>query len=125
MSGGEFAEIEARANAASAGPWLAKGMYPQEVLGNDDGLTLVATTHSSPDGPPFNTEFIAHAREDIPALLAAVRERDNTIARVRKLMESAPHLQDPWADDWKGEQVVPVDRLRAALDPQETPDGRM
>ncbi|MBY4381850.1 hypothetical protein HQO24_10370 [Rhodococcus fascians] len=122
MTPGEFAAIEARANAASAGPWLAKGMYPQEVLANDDGLTLVATTHSSPDGPPFNTEFIAHAREDIPALLAAVRERDDTIARVRALHQprvnstSALYPKPLCACSYE----YPCATI-AALDPQETP----
>ncbi len=104
MSGGEFAEIEARANAAddSRGAIQRADIYRIEV-------------------PSSFLDRISASQRDVRDLLAAVRERDNTIARVRALMESAPHLQDPWADDWKGEQVVPVDRLRAALDPQETP----
>lgn len=65
--------IEARASAATKGPWLVKGMYPQEILANDSGLNLVATTHLSPDGPPSDTEFIAQARTDVPALVAEVR----------------------------------------------------
>lgn len=122
MSGEEFAAIEARANAATPGPWAG---YEDETSGERylglfyDGGNVQPITEWT--GDQEDAEFIAHARTDIPRLLAAVRERDNTIARVRALIESAPHLHDPWADDWKGEQVVPVDRIRAALDPQETP----
>ncbi|MFC8182437.1 hypothetical protein ACFULT_26495 [Rhodococcus sp. NPDC057297] len=54
---------------------------------------------------------------DVPALVAALRERDNTITRVREVLErnenSAP-------DDW-GLTYVYTSQLRAALDPQETP----
>lgn len=62
-----------------------------------------------------DAEFIAHAREDIPALLAAVRERNNTIARVRDIVESV-HTSDGLDPD--GYQVAGL--IRAALDPQET-----
>lgn len=49
-------------------------------------------------------------------LLAAVRERDNTIARVRDIVESV-HVSDGLDPD--GYQVAGL--IRAALDPQETP----
>lgn len=52
---------------------------------------------------------------DIETLLAAVRERDNTIARVRDIVESV-HVSDGLDPD--GYQVAGL--IRAALDPQET-----
>lgn len=68
--------IEARANAATEGPWIIKKsvMAEAEIVGNDgeavvqaDGETGVASFELK-DG-----EFIAHARTDIPALIAEVR----------------------------------------------------
>lgn len=64
-------------------------------------------------------EDIRHANDRIVELLAAVRERDNTIARVREVL-----------DDYDGLDAEPIPKLsthtwmhevRAALDPQETP----
>lgn len=91
MIPGEFAAIEARANAATPGPWehctkgydglplvVAEGYgFPAEPLGQS-GTHVIETMEA-------DAEFIAHSRTDIPALLAAVRERDNTIARVREV----------------------------------------
>mgnify|MGYP003502698628 CR=1 FL=1 len=56
-----IAEIKARAEAASKGPWNSHW--------------------SSPRANPNDTDFIAHAREDVPALVAEVR-------RMRKALRS-------------------------------------
>jgi hypothetical protein len=65
----ELKEIEARANAATKGPWVnekdANG-FEIWVAHPNDGLVADALT--LPD-----TEFIAHARQDIPKLIAEVR----------------------------------------------------
>ncbi|MEU4051336.1 hypothetical protein AB0F09_19315 [Streptomyces olivaceus] len=70
------AEIAARVNAATAGPWSVSPEY-SDVLG-PDGEQLADFWYDA-DG-----EFMAHAREDVPALLAelaAVRaERDRAKA---------------------------------------------
>lgn len=98
MSGGEFAAIEARASAAddSRGPIEQAVMYRIEL-------------------PTSMYDRILASQEDVPALLAAVRERDNTIARVRDIVESV-HVSDDLDPD--GYQVAGL--IRAALDPQET-----
>ena len=71
-------EIEARANAATPGPWEA---------GCNDRHVLYVTTENeefcAECGPELydsqgffsddDTEFIAHARTDVPALAAALR----------------------------------------------------
>lgn len=71
-------EIEARANAATPGPWEA---------GCNDRHVLYVTTENeefcAEHGPELydsqgffsddDTEFIAHARTDVPALVAALR----------------------------------------------------
>lgn len=70
-------EIEARANAATEGPWRYVSIF--EVGGfveNSRGRELFdwaqddAGTICAPDG---DAEFIAHARADVPALVAALR----------------------------------------------------
>lgn len=74
-------EIAARAELATEGPW--------EATPND---RIVSSTKTWPEGDPYDVagmfghkgdvvegcrtpdaEFIAHAREDVPALLAALR----------------------------------------------------
>lgn len=126
MSGGEFAAIEARVAAATEGPWMVDGDDPTVVMKPDkppstwDGLLVARTrggTGADIDSLPeyADAEFIAHSRTDIPALLAAVRERDNTIAKVQELLREA-EISSPDENPY-----VYADELRAALDPQETP----
>lgn len=86
-----LAEIRARAEAATPGPWEHE--YDERdawrVFGNPAMLTTVLT----PGIPPRYSDaaFIAHAREDIPFLLAEVerlREGLREIAKVTKDYDS-------------------------------------
>ena len=89
MTPERLAEIEARANAATQGPWewhpymgsgatLAKPNHPFHEL------NILKTTD---DWPPVaaDAEFIAAARTDVPALLAEVRRLQAAVERVREL----------------------------------------
>lgn len=81
MDEAKLSEIEARARAATPGPWLvcaaedaAEGL-PVAFFGRGSGPKDVAVRS---DGPPRGTAdddaaFVAHAREDVPALVAEVR----------------------------------------------------
>jgi hypothetical protein len=84
----DVSAIEARVNAATKGPWRwqanEKG-YPQEIVGNDDGLVLVAETFTGPEHFPAEAEFIAHARTDLPALVAALRAAETKLAAIHHL----------------------------------------
>ncbi len=111
MTPGEFAAIEGRANAASdsRGPIEQAVMYRIEL-------------------PTSMYDRILASQEDVPALLAAVRERDNTIARAEAAVTSAALkvLADfDTVMNVKSEVAYIVAEynraLRAALDPQETP----
>ena len=78
-------EIEARANAATEGPWEWEG----EAKGEWEIGANSLVPSRRPDDPvlygygydasgievknPADAEFIAHAREDVPALVAALR----------------------------------------------------
>lgn len=144
MSGGEFAAIEARAEAATGGPWKwtehrvpdLVGVVLSEFYSYD--TEVIEAEHSGECGcrsacelnlniNSADAEFIAHAREDIPRPLAAVRERDDTIARAEAAVASAALkvLADfDTVMNVKGEVAYIVAEynraLRAALDPQET-----
>ena len=83
-------EIEARANAATPGPW--------EAGCNDRHVLYVATENEefcAEYGPELydsqgffsddDTEFIAHARTDVPWLLEQVDRRDKALEKVLRL----------------------------------------
>jgi len=102
MSGGEFAAIEARANAAddSRGPIEQAVMYRIEP-------------------PPSFFDHISASQRDVRDLLAAVRERDNTIAQLRRAANRVYRLVEARERDLR--YSITDEELRAALDPQETP----
>lgn len=60
----QLAEIEARANAATDGPW---------VLGSSGNVPDISYYGSGWAGVTKDEKFIAHSRTDIPALIAEVR----------------------------------------------------
>jgi len=80
--------IEARANAATE--WTPDDCevrtdgcdgYEYACQGATLGQTLVQLADTY-DGSDRDWVFLAHARTDVPALVAAVRERDAIIARL-------------------------------------------
>jgi hypothetical protein len=70
-----LAEIEARANAATDGPWTFQhwggqnqnGDFAESILFDSWGESLAEAL------PDVDGEFIAHARTDVPALVAALQ----------------------------------------------------
>jgi hypothetical protein len=85
----ELARIEARANAATPGPWplpeerRSPGIYQGQSPNYDERLPL---DHEGCDEWPWNTEenmiFAYKAREDVPRLIAEVR-------RLRAILDRA------------------------------------
>ena len=63
-------EIEARANAATEGPWMGI-RYPDGFLGRVIGGNGFGVAEDFPDDA--DAEFIAHARTDVPDMAAALR----------------------------------------------------
>jgi len=106
----DLTAIEARAEAATEGPW--ESYQDQMRIGDEviEPLSVVkrvkkpGVTEMHFVAPMVNTEddqsFIAHARTDVPALLAMVREQAAKLAAVREL-----------AEEWDSE------RLYAILEP--------
>lgn len=138
--------IEARANAATPGPWFwnsyAKVSAAPLVQAEEDWPIDEATEEVADFGrfyveamatvawvPPrmgdtatgrhaADADLIAHAREDIPALVAALRERDARLvaleAALRELVEQVgTRYDDQWAT---GPVLLPdLDAARALL----------
>ena len=63
-------EIEARANAATEGPWMGI-RCPDGFLGRVIGGNGFGVAEDFPDDA--DAEFIAHARTDVPDMAAALR----------------------------------------------------
>lgn len=100
--------IEARANAATDGPWVVKHepaweadnvQHPDVITvgaqmweADDEPMTvcLVSTDHEDdPVDVLGDAEFIAHARTDVPALVAALREARAEVERLRTVVPAS------------------------------------
>jgi len=78
MTPSELAAIEARANAATEGPWLESGSQITASETDGDGRPWPWMVAS--DLAPNDCVFLACARADIPALVARVRELEAELA---------------------------------------------
>ena len=100
-------EIEARANAATEGPWEWEGDAKAEW---EEGANSLVPSRR-PDDPvlygygydasgievktPADAEFIAHARTDVPWLLEQVERRDKALEAVLDLHKEDGHGWGP------------------------------
>ena len=104
-------EIEARANAATEGPWAVvvdDGVILALVLTDeDDGLMFGDNGYDAPITTETgeDAEFIAHARTDVPALVAALRavhqiafDPDTISALEHGAIEFGPNLHEGVSD---------------------------
>ena len=79
-----LSEIEARVDLATGGPWKHQpqpGPTAWDGITADEG-TFMAHVASVADSDDAN--FISHARQDVPELLAEVRRLREFVSRVRK-----------------------------------------
>lgn len=101
----QVAQIEARAEVATPGPWQQGGNYwDRNTVTADNGDCFIADCGKN----PMSAGFIAHAREDIPALCRSLRaawERlrdlesrwDANVAAARECMELSVKLREQLA----------------------------
>ena len=104
-------EIEARANAATEGPWEADWRFTGwDISGNDyDDDGLPALIASDADGE--DAEFIAHARTDMPALAAVARYALSQHSKDEAHNECG-HCADSYGEDgWPCSTVREIHRL--------------
>lgn len=82
----ELTEIEARANAATEGPWLSSCQYGELlfVLTNDNGILASGSVERGNRYEDF--KLMAAARTDIHALAAALREAWDFEARANDML---------------------------------------
>ncbi|MFE1205681.1 hypothetical protein ACFW5V_28755 [Streptomyces sp. NPDC058762] len=100
----QLAAIQARADAATPGPWgtyrglnarytvQARPRTTRNGMENDGDIATLPTDRTDADSYA-NARFLAHAREDVPALLAEIQrlttERDAFADRVAELERPA------------------------------------
>ena len=90
-----LAEISARASAATPGPWKWSPNY--NLTGSDD-MILIPTDGGMYLPEDRDAAFIAHARTDIPWLLAEVEHLRQVIELEAQLLDAAAeHSGEPGA----------------------------
>jgi len=85
-----LAEVRARTDAATPGPWEADGWE----IHAEPGHVWVAESCDldAKDGGAANAAFIAHAREDVPFLLAELARRDAALEAVLEVAHRWDHV---------------------------------
>jgi hypothetical protein len=91
-------EIETRANAATDGPWTVSEDY-DDVL-DSQGAHLAS--YWNPSSRIRNGEFIAHARTDVPSLLAEIRRLRSELAGAAEDVSWLRCLEAAGVDNWEG-----------------------
>lgn len=84
--------IKERAEKATAGPWEYVE-FDNVIITLDDDYHF-AMEVAEEVGHGFDGPFIAHAREDIPALIAEVEDQAKTIKSLRKELLRATEILD-------------------------------
>lgn len=102
----ELEEIEARTNAATPEPWtsddcLVIGPIPSYAGNEAVCLTLMDTSADS-----SNAIFIAHAREDVPHLIAEVRRLREALSRSLKHLKLSNELTAINAVYWAPAEAI-------------------
>jgi hypothetical protein len=102
-------EVEERADEAVAGPWRCARTKP----GSPRDVTILAGHIRIADYANIgNAKFIAHAREDVPHLIATVRAQQAALEAARKVLVPAMHADDPRA-------LKAIEIIDAALLPEQ------
>jgi SMC interacting uncharacterized protein involved in chromosome segregation len=78
----ELEAMRKRAEAATPGPWYVD-VFGDEVRSNESDLSVAYDITDE-----ANAEFIAHAREDIPKLLAEIERLNDVIKQLTETTES-------------------------------------
>lgn len=107
MTPDQLAQIQRRADAATEGPWHSFGTGPRGgdhwyVIGADNvslawGIASRDGENEAQRGP--DAEFIAHARTDIPGLLAAVRDAQQSAEQAEQALTRVRTMHQPDPND--------------------------
>ena len=73
----ELYEIEQRATKATKGPWFCADMRRDlgelHIKDIDSELFIVYCSDDKPEQDTWDGDFVAHAREDVPKLIAEIK----------------------------------------------------
>ncbi len=138
MTPEELQAIEARAAAATPGPWRYDGMHPEITTPQGENYWLIISEcRSTPDQElpdqfdhwnDKNYHFIAHARTDIPALVAEVKRLQKELARAEGRIGKAEGFMEGFIGglcqnlgcannpEVLAQEVEGIPRLRTALE---------
>lgn len=89
MTPEQLAEIEARAEAATPGEWHVCTCSLKGACPHDKGVRMSFCTEGLPDKAPYpnDADFIAHARTDIPDLIAEVKQQQSDVRQLREIIQ--------------------------------------
>ncbi len=103
----DLAAIEARANAATEGPWEDNGSSIDRhwSVGGQPVIELLShnrgyESHETLEWKEADRAFIAHARSDVPALVARVRELEAQLADALKREDETQTWFDEHPCSW-------------------------
>lgn len=102
-------EIEARADAATEGPWKVDEYEALDVWSPAGLVSSAAPVKTDERKPEADAEFVAHARSDVPALVAEVR-------RLRSLGADLARLMSEWSEGRPTVKRTLADRLNETRD---------
>jgi len=117
LSDDELAAIAARAEAATAGPWCVEGWRGDGVerivaiLAPDDTPLATMEGPHTAAATQRDAAFIAHARTDVPRLLAELARlravEAAAAAYVAARAASRDHRREPksWSEEWRNEAL--------------------
>jgi hypothetical protein len=119
----ELDAIEARANAATTGPWVL-GYHGRgyTICCDADGTTIVSAPDAQDEDLSEDEVFIAAARSDVPALIAelrAAREKLKGVAGIadkwRSAVDDGTWFADGYDADPDGVLGECADELKSVL----------
>lgn len=100
----QLSGIEARANAATPGPWCTDSWEIYQGAEYEAGAEWIGETcrAGEMDDSRADAEFVAAARTDVPALLAEVRRLTARVAELEPDVDLLEALRAYGVDNWDG-----------------------
>lgn len=117
ITGRELEDMKQRCEKATPAPWIQQDDYPRAIwIKNPESIR---TPHGWEDGfyivPPDdfdkvkieNTEFIAHAREDLPRCLAEIERLQSVLKTIREAGQNDDRTAQ-WMQRWAAWSMEPT-----------------
>lgn len=102
----QLREMEARANASVPGDWIVVDNPQSDFIFVTCAGGLDICKIERGEYAPHLAEFIAHARTDIPALIAALREAQQEITALHHAMGNGNYLTDTQKLELNAEHIA-------------------